>query len=54
MNDDMFVQNYKEIDLIFGSGGGGCEVCAVNLKRLWCHYACSDRQNEFMQVKDGY
>ena len=30
--------------------GGGCDICAVNLYRFWCHVGCSPKQSEFSQV----
>ncbi len=34
--------NFDIIDFTFGSkgdgGGGGCDICAANLKRFWCKY----------------
>ena len=44
-NDIKFNASYLTIDTVFGSAGGGCDICAVNLKRLWCEYTCSPRQN---------
>lgn len=29
-------------------------MCAVNLKRFWCEYACSPRQAEFLKVSKEY
>lgn len=40
--------NFKQIDGVFSAQGGGCDICAINLKRFWCQYACSARQHEFM------
>jgi hypothetical protein len=47
-NDAATLENFKQIDGLFGSQGGGCDICAINLKRFWCQYSCSARQNEFM------
>jgi len=44
-NDEITLKNFKQIDSIFGSQGSGCDICAINLKRFWCEYACSDRQD---------
>ena len=35
-NDQQQIVSYKTIDGIFGSQGGGCDVCGINLKRFWC------------------
>lgn len=43
-NDQQQVQSYPQIDGIFSSLGDGCDICAVNLKRFWCEYACSPNQ----------
>jgi hypothetical protein len=48
INDKLTMENFKQIDGIFGNLGGGCDICGVNLKRFWCEYACSARQHEFM------
>ena len=48
VNDQITYDNFKQIDSIFGSQGGGCDICAINMKRFWCEFACSPRQHEFM------
>ena len=45
INDQLTIDNFKTIDGFFGSEGGGCDICAINLKRFWCEYACSARQH---------
>lgn len=35
-NDIQQSKSYGQIDGIFGSGGGACDACAINLKRFWC------------------
>ena len=52
-NEAQQARSYGEIDGIFGSMGDGCDICAINLKRFWCEYACSPNQSEFLDVKDG-
>lgn len=44
-NDVAQVSSYIQIDGVFGSQGDGCDICAINLKRFWCEYACSPRQH---------
>lgn len=44
--------SYGKIDTIFGNSNGGCDICGVNLKRFWCEYACSPRQDQFVIVGD--
>jgi hypothetical protein len=51
-NDLSTADNLKAIDSLFGSKGGGCDICAVNMKRFWCEYACSPRQSEFLWAAD--
>ena len=46
--------SYGQIDGVFGHLGGGCDICAINLKRFYCEYACSPRQSEFLKIGDGY
>ena len=53
-NAILTADNLKQIDGAFSTASGGCDVCAINLKRLWCEYACSPRQADFLKVKDGY
>lgn len=43
------VENFKKIDAVFG-GSGGCDLCAINLKRFWCQYACDPNQGNFSKV----
>lgn len=40
-------KNFDSLDSIFGSTYGGCDICAVNLKRFWCHFTCSTEQDKF-------
>lgn len=42
--------SFGKIDAVFGSSAGGCDVCAVNLKRFWCEYSCNPNQADFVQV----
>ena len=53
-NDKEQDGSYIEIDSIFGYKGGGCDHCAINLKRFWCEYACSPNQADFTQVSNEY
>lgn len=46
--------SYTQIDGIFGSKGDGCDLCAINLKRFWCEYACSPNQASFTSVSDDF
>lgn len=48
--DKNTMMNFEAIDGLFGSQGGGCDICAINLKRFWCEYACSPRQSEFVSA----
>lgn len=47
-------ENFKQIDGAFGGLAGGCDICAVNLKRFWCEYACSPRQADFVKVSKEF
>jgi hypothetical protein len=40
------------IDYTLGSKGGGCDVCAANMKRLWCEITCSPDQASFVDAGD--
>lgn len=47
-NQTLLLQNsFESIDLIFGSNYYGCDICAVNLKRFWCQFACDPDQHSF-------
>lgn len=46
--------NLKQIDGVFSTASGGCDICAINLKRFWCEYACSPRQADFLEVSTKY
>lgn len=35
-NDQQQSQSFTELDGVFSSLGGGCDICAINLKRFWC------------------
>lgn len=35
-NDEQQKHSYVELDGVFSSLGGGCDICAINLKRFWC------------------
>ena len=39
--------NFDSLDSVFGASYGGCDICAINLKRLWCEFTCSPKQHEF-------
>ena len=30
------ISSFPKLDIVFGTKNGGCDVCAVNLKRFWC------------------
>ena len=46
--------NFKQLEGVFNTESGGCDICTINLKRLWCEYACSPRQGEFLKVSSEY
>lgn len=37
--------NYESLDAVFFSD---CPICAVNLKYMWCEYACNQFSNDFL------
>lgn len=54
-NDISQIASYTQIDGIFGSNAEGCDICAINMKRFWCEYACSPHQADFLSLtKDFY
>jgi len=46
--------NFDALDSIFGSNYGGCDICAINLKRFWCHFTCSTDQDKFSKFLDNF
>ena len=36
--------NYRSLDAVFKTD---CPVCAVNLKTMWCEYACNPTKSRF-------
>ena len=44
-NAKLSADNFKQLDGVFSSLSGGCDICLINLKRFWCEYACSPRQS---------
>jgi hypothetical protein len=39
--------NFNSLDIVFGSGYGGCDICSINLKRFWCAFTCDPEQHLF-------
>lgn len=53
-NDDQMthlVDKFLGIEYTFGAKAKGCDACAVNLRRMWCHFTCAPDQMRF--VKSG-
>jgi hypothetical protein len=46
--------NFVQVDGAFATASGGCDICAINLKRFWCEYVCSPRQADFVSVSKEY
>ena len=40
-------KNFDSLDQLFGTAFGGCDTCAINLKRFWCHFTCHPDQSNF-------
>ena len=47
VQNKLMANNFETISYIFGSEYGGCDICAVNLKRFWCEFTCSPNQDQF-------
>ena len=50
-NDDQnqaMLFKYSLIDSTFGHGVGGCDICAANMKYMWCEFTCSPDQARFV------
>jgi hypothetical protein len=43
--------SFGKLDTVFGTNGGGCDVCAINLKRFWCTYSCGPNQADYVEVQ---
>ena len=41
--------NFGKIRTAFGNQGGGCDLCAANIQRFFCYFACAPNQSEFMK-----
>ena len=39
--------NFDSLDSVFGSKYGGCDACAINLKKFWCHFTCHTEQDQW-------
>ncbi|CAG9321066.1 unnamed protein product [Blepharisma stoltei] len=52
-NDDQnSAMNYKFflIGETFGHSVGGCDICAANIKLMWCHFTCNPLQSQFVSA----
>ncbi|CAG9321140.1 unnamed protein product [Blepharisma stoltei] len=52
-NDDQnSAMNYKFflLDETFGHSVGGCDICAANMKYMWCQFTCNPNQAQFVQA----
>ncbi|CAG9310320.1 unnamed protein product [Blepharisma stoltei] len=51
-NDQNSNMNYKYflLDETFGHSIGGCDICAANMKYLWCHFSCNQLQSQFVST----
>jgi len=47
------VLDFEKLKTAFGNSGGGCDLCAANVMRFYCYYACSPNQTDFMHL-NGY
>ena len=47
-NSELLIK-FQLIEYTFGGAVGGCDACAVNLRRLWCYFTCSPDQASFVQ-----
>jgi len=41
-------ENFQKIKTAFGNQGAGCDVCAANIMRFFCYYACSPDQSDWL------
>ena len=43
----VLTKNFQAVDDIFGFQYGGCDLCAINLKRFWCEFSCGINQSDY-------
>ena len=48
-NINMFIK-YNVLDDTFGNAVGGCDICAANMKKMWCYFTCSPMQSSFVSA----
>ena len=48
MTVHFIVHNYQQLDGVFATD---CPVCAANLKRMWCTYACDPNKGNFRKCR---
>jgi hypothetical protein len=39
--------NFIALDNVFSSNYGGCDICSINLKRMYCKFTCDPDQDQF-------
>jgi len=44
-NAKVMSSNYQALDAVFTSD---CPICGVNLKKMWCEYACNKNTSSFL------
>lgn len=42
------VHNYQQLDGVFKTD---CPICAANLKRMWCEYACNPAKTDWIATR---
>lgn len=52
LQTQLMKENFKAIDSVFGGKFGGCDICAINLKRFWCYFTCHPEQEKFSKLID--
>jgi len=48
-SNDAAFENFQKIKTAFGNQGGGCDICAANIMRFFCYYACSPDQSDWLK-----
>ena len=46
------LDNFQKLSTAFGNAGAGCDLCAANIRRFFCYFACDPNQSEYMTFND--
>jgi len=46
------LDNFQKLGTAFGNAGAGCDLCAANIRRFFCYFACDPNQSNWMSFND--